>query len=153
MLFDKQLLWSDEQDISQTQATYASTNVLDLEKASPRQIGPGNELYVFWQIIAAVTGTSSTLQVRLVNSAAAGLGSPTVLLDSGAIAEATLIAGYGITWVVPTDVLLLRYVGLDYTIGTATTDGGTITAGIVASTDTKVKGVWTGVSAAIGNWA
>ena len=153
MLFDKQLLFSEAQDVGQVQATYASTNVLDLSKASPRQIAPGNELLIFWTMIEALSGSSSTMDVKLVNSAVTALTGQTVLLSTGAVAEATLIAGYARTWVIPTDVLLLRYVGLTYTIGTATTTAGTITAGIVASTDTKVKGVWTGISAAVGNWA
>lgn len=126
MWLDKEQMFSEAQDISQTAATYNSTNVIDL--GGPYK-GEGEPIEVLIQIIAALVGSSSTLQVILQTDSDVAFGSPKTLWDSGAIAEATLVAGYKF----PLRVLpngSERYLRITYTIGTATTTAGTITAGL-----------------------
>jgi hypothetical protein len=127
MWLDKENMFSEEQDISQTAAAYNSTNVIDL--GGPKK-GEGEPIEVLIQIIAALVGTSSTLQVKILTDDNVGFASAKTLYDSGAIAEATLVAGYKF----PIRTLPFgseRFLKITYTIGTATTTAGTVTAGLV----------------------
>ena len=134
MITDAELLFSDTQDISQVAAAYNSTNVYDTRgsKTSPDNTstfwGATNEMFGLITIDAAVVGTSSTVQFEFVSSAATTLTTPTTHWDSGAIAEATLVAGYTFAFRLPPQETYLRYLGFIYTIGTATTTAGTVTS-------------------------
>jgi hypothetical protein len=152
-LLDKQLRFSDAQDISQVAGTYASTNVLDLSKASPRQIGSGAVLKVGFNMVVALVGATATLNVRFVASAATDLSTPTVLRETGALAVGTWVAGYRGTspWMIPIEGIVLRYLGFDYIIATATTTAGTIDAYLAETFDSKVNGAWTGIAAVTGH--
>lgn len=151
MYTDALLLVSDAQDIGQTEAAYLSTYSIDtwagavstLEyipgttERAVVDIGKGEPVEMLCQIIEAVVGTSSTIKFELVMADDAALTSNLVVLaDSGLIAEATLVAGYRCRLAVPRGGITKRYLGMRYTVGTATTTAGTVTAGIVRDQNT-----------------
>lgn len=140
MYLDLQTLFSDNQTLAFAAGSANSTNVIDLGTVgtiplggSPiYDIGRGEPVEVIVQITADVTSAgSATVQFKLVSSAAADLSTPTVHYDSGAIAKATLVAGYYVPIRVIPQGVALRYLGLIYTVATATTTAGTVTAGIL----------------------
>ena len=125
MIIDYEGNLSDAQDET-TMTTHISDNVIDLQATGRRIVEPW--WYVFRIDTAITTGTSATLQIQMVTSAAVGLGTATVLWDSGVIASATVVAwaANAVPYViyVTYNGALLQYFGAIYTIGT-----GTFTAG------------------------
>lgn len=120
------------QDLSQVAADYNSENVIDLSLA--RDIGEGQQLYAVFTVTEAFTsGGAATLAINVVVSAAAALTTPTSVGTVSAKAMAALTIGA--QFVVPLAPLVgslgLRYLGAIYTIATATTTAGTMTADIV----------------------
>ena len=130
-IIDSQLEFSDAQDIGQVEATYLSTNVIDLSVA--REVSNGQPLYLVVQIEEAVVGTSSTIEIRLRSDSTAAVHATTSTghYTSGAIPEATLVAGYTIVIPLPTNGLgavYEQFLGVQYIVGTATTTAGTVNA-------------------------
>jgi hypothetical protein len=130
MIIDSTLEFADGEDISQVTGTYLATNQVDLGVAG-RDIGNGEPLYLVIQIDTAVSGTSSTIQFRLRSDDSAAIHATTSSghIDTGAIAEAVLVAGK--TYVLPLPVegtTYERYLGLQAIVGTATTSAGTYSA-------------------------
>jgi hypothetical protein len=131
MILDSTNLLSNQQSLALAAGTYNSANVIDL--SANRDIGAGEELSLFAQVVTGFTGGTS-LQMALVTSAAPGLTTPTTLFQTAAIPLASLqnpgfqiFRGY-----VPINPsgLPLRYLGLIYTlVGTFT--AGTVSAGLV----------------------
>ena len=141
MILDMQNLCSDSQDLSQAAGSYLSTNAIDLTGGTftspggygtiPRDAAKGENLNFYVQVDETFTsGGAATLTVELIMSANSDLSSYTVLHTTPALAMATLVAGYQIRIAVPYVGLTSRYLGVRYTIGTATTTAGTCTAGI-----------------------
>jgi len=130
MILDAHALFSDDQDLSQTVATYNSTNVLDFAAAG---IDAGAPLRIVIQVTEAFTsGGAATLQVQVAGDAAsAAFGAEVILAQTPALALATIaVLGYQIALnVVPSTAL--RWMRLNYVIGGATTTAGTVTAGII----------------------
>jgi hypothetical protein len=97
-------------------------------------LGPGGTLpanktiyLVAFVPTAFTSGGAATLQVKLETDSDSAFGSPVDVLDSGAIAKATLVAGYEI-FSAPIDrSLVKRYNKVTGTVGTADGTGGTIT--------------------------
>lgn len=145
MMLDKQNMFSEAQSVAAVASTIVSTNSVDLGAAGTTptgasiiyDIGRSNEVKVFAQVTTAVTsGGSATVQVQLIHSDNADLSSPTVLVETAAIAVASLVAGYQFRLgVVPVGVSK-RYLGMQYVIATATTTAGKITSGIVLDKQT-----------------
>jgi len=138
-MLDKELTFSDAQDIGLAQSSVLSTYSVDLGAVgtvpglggSPlADLMRGNRPRVVAQIIEAVVGTSSTITVEVVCAENAALTTNLRVLDTSlAIAEATLVAGYQFHIDLTTKLTAAeRYIGLRYTIGTATTTAGTIDA-------------------------
>ncbi len=142
MLFDREVLVSNAQSV--TTGTVVSTDVIDLWNATalrrdnlgnniPYDIGRIQQAAVGWRWFVQVVTTFASMtsvDARLVQSANADLSSPSTVVASGAIAVATLVAGYrfrvfdSIPWATVTS----RYIGMNYVVvGTGT---GNITAGI-----------------------
>jgi hypothetical protein len=120
------------QDLAQIAGTYNSDNIVDLSQT--RDIGEGEKLFVVFTVGTAFTsGGAATLSFNVVTSAAAGLTTPTTLGSTNLIALGSLTAGA--QFVIAINPLVaslgLRYLGVIYTIGTATTTAGTMTADIV----------------------
>ena len=130
MIVDSLLEFADGEDISQSAGTYLATNQIDLQEA--RDMGNGQPLYLVIQIDAAVTsGGSATVQFRLRSDSTAVVHdtTSTAHIDTGAIAIATLVAGY--TQVIPLPLegaSYERYLGVQAIVATATTTAGTYSA-------------------------
>jgi len=129
MILDSLLEFSDGGDISAAASTVLSDNVINMQDA--RDIGNGQPLYLVIQIDAAVVGTSSTVNFRLRSDSSAAIHATTSTahIETGAIAEATLVAGYTIVIPLPIEGNAYeQYLGVQAVIGTATTTAGTYSA-------------------------
>lgn len=122
-IIDKFNEFSDAQAF--TTGDNTSTYSFDTKSAD---IGTGEDLYLVVQVDEAVTSNgSATVEVKYVESAGADLSSPTVLATSGAIAKATLVAGYQVMKIkIPANTK--RYVGVIYTVATADLTAGKFSA-------------------------
>jgi len=110
-----------------TTGTVVSTNTIDLAKADNGfDIGEPMALEITVLVTAASGGT---YQFNAVSSAAANLGSPTVLA-SRTIAAALLVAGSQHVIPLPPGAIAQRYLGGQYILG-ATTPGVTVTVHVV----------------------
>lgn len=145
MLADFQNIVSDKQSIAAVVSTLVSTNVIDLRAVGtiPQGGSPiadvGRAWDINWatQITTTVTGGASTVDFRICSSAANDLSTPTVLVSSGAIAIATLVANYFVpacTRQIP--FITQRYLGMNYVIAGATTTAGNVWAGIRSTLQT-----------------
>lgn len=150
MMNDIQTLMSDSQSIAAGAGTVVSTNAIDLGAAgtpaagyqargtAPHDIGrsgaKGVQLEV--QIDETVTsGGAATVDFQLIMSDNSDLSAPTVLQTTGAIAKATLVAGYKPRLALPVGISK-RYLGIQYVIAVAATTAGKVTAGLVADRQT-----------------
>ena len=119
------------QDLSQAVGTYNSESIVDLGTA--RDIGEGESLYIVFTVTEAFVGATATVAMNCVVSAAAALTTPTTVGSVSATAVASLTLGA--QFVVRINPLVaslgLRYLGVIYTIATATTTAGTMTAHVV----------------------
>ena len=109
-----------------TSATpYDSTNVIDLTH-KPRNVL--SDLYLVVQcVVVPVSAGGGTLTIDLVSSAATALTTPTILWSSGLLANATIVAWTAYSTIFAVRVHLeteLRYLGMNYTIGTASLTAG-----------------------------
>jgi len=127
MWLDKQAMFSEDQTLvnAATGSTVTSTNVIDV---TTLDIGKGEPIEVLMQMTSALTG--GTLQVKLITSAYAGLTGSSTLYDSGAVAAATLVAGYQFP-IRTLPNITKRYMGLLLINGTAPSTAGAISAGLV----------------------
>ena len=121
------------QDLSQVVGTYNSESIVDLGTA--RDIGEGEPLYIVFTVTEAFVGATATVAMNCVVSAAAALTTPTTVGSVSATAVASLTLGAQL--VVRINPLVaslgLRYLGVIYTIATATTTAGTMTAHVVTN--------------------
>jgi len=110
---------SDAQDET-TVTTHVSDNIVDLGVAGRRLVDP--LWYVFRIDTAIVSAGGGTLDIQIVTSAGTNLSTPTILWDSGVVANATIVAwaANSIPYVIPVvyNGTLLRYFGALYIIGT-----------------------------------
>jgi hypothetical protein len=122
---DAQCLLSDAQAVT---ADAASTNTYDTD-SSTNDIGVGEPLVVEFSIDVAADGTTTdeTYEFQVISSAAANLGTPTIL-SQRTIGYATLVAGYKFWLPIPSGKVL-RYVGAYYNVG-GTSPTVTVTANI-----------------------
>ena len=130
MIMDSLLEFADGQDISQTAGTYLADNQIDLQEIG-RDIGNGQPLYLVIQVDVAIVGSSSTVNWRLRSDSSAAIHATTssAHYETGAIAEATLVAGYQIVIPLSKGVAEFeRYLGIQAIVGTATTSAGTYSA-------------------------
>ncbi len=127
MIIDTQCQFSEDQDLSQTAGAYDSTNVVQL----PANSSDGNPVRIWVQVTDTFeSGGAATLAIDLETATDAAFSSPVTIASISALALATLVEGYR----VPIDFLPrtdLGFLRLEYTIGTATTTAGTVSAGIV----------------------
>lgn len=126
MIFDKQNLFSNDQAVTNSQA---STNYIDL--GSVRDIGVGTPIEVFAMMTAtAQSAGSSTLVAAIETDTQSSFATKVTLAQTSAIAKASLVQGFEfLKMKLPQGVQ--RYVQLSYTIGTADLTAGTIRAGLV----------------------
>jgi hypothetical protein len=126
MITDKLLRVSEGQALT---TTAVSTDTIDLSIA--RDIGEGEALYMNFAVITALTGGTS-VKFEVISSAAANLGSPTVIGSSDAIVTADLVAGRNVAVRINPQIATngQRYLGARYTIS-GTYSAGTVTADVV----------------------
>lgn len=123
------------QDLSQVAATYNSENIVDTGNATniARDMGEGEPLYIVFTVTEAFVGVGATVAINCVVSAATALTGSTTVGSVAATAVASLTLGT--QFVVRIDPLVaslgLRYLGVIYTIATATTTAGAMTAYVV----------------------
>lgn len=143
MLLDLEALFSDDQAIT-TAGTHLCTNPYDMGAAAldsmgntvPKDIGRSRNVEILVQVSTTFTsGGAATLQVDIISDDDAALGSPTVLQSSAAIPVASLVAGYQFRLALPAGISE-RYLGVQYTIGTAAMTAGALTAGLIADKQT-----------------
>lgn len=135
MMTDALLQLSSAQVVT---ASAVSTNTIDLSQA--RDIGTGQNLFVVFTVDAAVTAAgAATVNFQVISSAAAALTSPTVLVQTDAIAKTELTAGRRpISLRIPSSVLAAqpigqRYLGVQYTVGTGPLTAGSFSAAVTDS--------------------
>ena len=113
--------------------TAVSGDTIDLGVA--KDVAEGTDLYMVFTVTTqlASSGKSATLIASAIIDDDPALGSPTVLVASGTIAEAALVAGYQIVLKLPPVIgsLGLRYLGASYTVGTENFTSGKIACDIV----------------------
>lgn len=126
MITDKLLRVSEDQALT---TTAVSTNTIDLSVA--RDIGEGEDLYMNFAVTTALAGGTS-VKFEVISSAAANLGSPTVIGSTDAIVTASLVAGYNTAVRINPQIASLgqRYLGARYTIS-GTYTSGNVTADVV----------------------
>ncbi len=128
MLLDNNLLLSSLQAIT---GDAASTNVIDLTVAEDIGIGEGVALKLLCQVGTALSSTNSaTLTFQL--QASTDNSTWSTIVESAAIAAATLIAGYRALEIdIPRIGSDKRYLRMYYDVGTGVFSAGTITSTIV----------------------
>jgi hypothetical protein len=121
------------QDLSQVVGTYNSESIVDLGTA--RDIGEGEPLYIVFTVTEAFVGATATVAMNCVVSAAAALTTPTTVgsIPATAVASLTLGAQFVVRINPLVASLGLRYLGVIYSIATATTTAGTMTAHVVTN--------------------
>lgn len=141
MITDSLLLLSDAQAVTSSANT---TNTVDT--AAPytnpatgvttyltRDLGEGEELYLAFSIGTTFAASgSATMTFTAISSAAANLGSPTVIGSTDAIPVASLTAGS--TFYVrinPVAGMGQRYIGGRYVVATGPMTAGAVTCNIV----------------------
>ena len=123
------------QDLSQVAAAYNSENIVDTGNATniARDMGEGEPLYIVFTVTEAFVGVGATVAINCVVSAATALTTPTTVGSIAATAVASLTLGT--QFVVRINPLVaslgLRYLGVIYTIATATTTAGAMSAYVV----------------------
>jgi hypothetical protein len=130
MILDERLEFADALSCVANVGNAILGDVIDLG-ASPtlRDIGNGEPLYLVIQVDTAVVGTTSTVQWQLASDSTANLAtSKTVHLDTGAIAEAALVAGYTKIYALPVEATYERYLGLWQTVAVNNLSAGKINA-------------------------
>lgn len=122
MNVDASLLFSDAQAVT---GSSASTSVVDTLLAGDAL---ADELYFVADVnTTATSGGASTVTIALQTSDDEAFGSYTTLLQTGAIAKASLVAGYNcIKTRVPSGAL--RYLRVYYTVATTNLDTGKFNA-------------------------
>lgn len=122
-------------------ATAVSTNTIDLSEA--RDMGAGKDLYFHFDVDVTVQAAgAATVQFQIITSAAANLGTPTVLATTEPIGKAELPAGRRpITLAIPASILAAqpigqRYLGAQYVVATGPLTSGSAFSCVV--TDSKV---------------
>lgn len=130
MILDKQLLFSEAQNVFSAGSTVTSTNVIDLIKTG-QDIGVGEETYIAVTVTTAFVGGTS-ITFNLVTDDNAGIASAAVVLALGVLTIAQLAINTEWHFRVPPvlAVPMERYLAINY-VSTGTSTAGAVTTGIV----------------------
>ena len=127
MFLDRNLLFSDEQDIGAGSGTQVSDYSVSLGTA--KNLARGRQLYLII-IIDETFATSTSINFQFVTDTLATLASPTVQMETGAIAIASLTAGRA-PIVIPIGSAIgteEQYCGVQYTEAGSNSTAGKVTA-------------------------
>jgi len=125
MILDKTLELSLAQAVT---ATALSTNVIDM--ASARNIGAGEDLFLYIRVGAAATAAgAATVSFQLQTDSSPAMGTAVTVLDSGAIAKASLGANTALKFRLPSSAFK-QYLALNYLIATGPLTAGDFSAWI-----------------------
>lgn len=129
---DTLTLLSNAQSIAFAAGSDLSTSSIDIG-APTRDAGIGFPAIFEFDITEAVTsGGSATVNFEIVSAADAALSSGLVShAQTGALAYTALTLGARLYLVIPPGSSVKRYVGARYTVATATTTAGKVTAKLV----------------------
>lgn len=127
MITDALLLLSSAQAVT---ASAVSTNTIDLSQA--RDMGEGESITMMFSVDEAPL-TATSIEFQVISSAAANLGTPTVLGSSGAIAIASLPVGTLVPVKINAKIGSLgqRYLGANYVVAGSNATAGKFTANVV----------------------
>ena len=133
-------------------ATAVSTNAIDLGTA--RDLGVGTNLFATFGVdVAALAAGAATVTFQIISSAAANLGTPTILAQTDAIGKAELTLGK--VFSIPLNAAILaaqrlgqRYLGVQYTVATGPLTAGSFTCHVTLDRVTDVKSYASGFTAA-----
>lgn len=150
MIIDNELLFADGTWAPTALGDNISTNVWDSGPLSGtptanagRDLGLGEPLWLVVTVKVAVASVgAATVDFRLRTDSAANLTTaPVDLVASGAIAKATLVAGYQIRLRFPSIATQAykRYLGCNANIGTATLTAGAFHAAVVKDVQSNVR--------------
>ena len=140
MILDSRLEFADGEDLSQSAGTHLATNQIDMDVV--RDIGAGRQAYLVIQIDVTVSGSSSTVNFRLRSDSTAAVHATTSTahLETGAIAEAVLVAGHQISIALPAEGNTYeQFLGVQAIVAVATTTAGTYSAFITFDPPSKWK--------------
>lgn len=147
MIMDSRNEFADATSIAVSTGTSLIGNVMDLGGTS-QDIGNGEDMHLVINVGTAVTSSgAATVKFHLVSDAQAALatdGSATYHYSSGAIAKATLVAGYQVVVVDLPVSTYERYLGVLVEVATAAVSAGTMNAYL-----TKDPRGWTSIADAI----
>lgn len=126
----------------------AADTALSLNVNTYRDLGGGRVLYLVVDITTTVlaSGGAATVDFALITSASSGLGTATTMLDFGAVAKGTLVAGYRLISPLPRSASWLQYLGLQYTIASNNITAGAAVAWIGLDVDAVQLGGASGFS-------
>lgn len=129
MILDFQLQVSSAQDLSQSASDYYSTKVVNMSHVLGDP-GSGEPFYLIIVVDEAFASSgSATVQFAVIDEADTTLdGSSVIIVQTRAIAYATLTLGKIIVLPIPAGIITQQYIGMRVDIGTATTTAGTVTA-------------------------
>jgi hypothetical protein len=126
MRLDAQNCYSDAQAVT---ADARSTNNID--HGADRNLGLGEPMSVFINVDVAAAG-GGTLNIQLRTDDASSFGSPTVVAQTGALADTVLVAGTTIVLALPANTVMEQFSELYYDVTTMT--GITLSAWLLPST-------------------
>lgn len=131
MIQDKELIFSAAQAFT-SQATVASTNVIDIKAAGDAD----DELFCVLQVETAATSSGSAiLDIQLITSAAEAMTSPVLLNSTGALAYTNYTLGKEFKFRIARG--MLRYLRVDYVLTGADLTAGKFNAFLTPAIDTN----------------
>lgn len=140
-LTDAQATFSSAQAVT---ASAVSTNTYDLLQV--RDIAPGGDVCVQFSVdVAATAAGAATVNFQVISSASSALTSPTILVQTDAIAKTELTVGRRPIYLeIPASILAAqpigqRYLGVQYTVTTGPLTAGSFTAMVVADPANSAK--------------
>ena len=130
MIIDKQCELSSAQRVCNSGATEVSDNVYDTSIVSPN-LGTGEPITFLFTVITVFAGTATTLTVTIQEcDTVGGSYADVVGATSGAIAKATLVAGYQFMITLP-GITTERFLNVMYTGDNTFETTGTITCQVI----------------------
>jgi len=127
MIMDKQLMFSDEQAIGDTEV---SDNIIDLSGVAAKDGAEGVPLQVHCNVDVTFTDLTN-MKISLYGDDDVAFGSAVLLWDTPVVVKATLAAGYVFKLPPVPWGNELRYLRLTYTVTGSTETAGKVTAGLV----------------------